>query len=94
MLKDRGLEHTYREYRKHPLSEEELTRIVGLLGVPASALLRMRDANAKELGLTGKEPDAVLIPHMARHPTLVQRPIGIKGDRAVIGRPVEKLLEL
>ena len=94
MLKERGLDHTYREYRKQPLTEQELRRILSLLGLPASALLRLRDPSAKELGLTGQESDDALIPHMARHPTLVQRPIGIKGDKAVIGRPVERLLEL
>ena len=58
------------------------------------ALLRSRDAAYKELGLTGKEADDVLIGHMAAHPTLLQRPIGVSGDRAVVGRPITELLTL
>ena len=47
-----------------------------------------------ELGLTGDEPEPELIERMAEHPTLLQRPIGVKGDRAVVGRPPEELLKL
>jgi arsenate reductase len=57
-------------------------------------MLRTKDPNVKELGLTGDEPDAKLIAAMARHPALLQRPIGIVGDRAMVGRPPERLLEL
>ncbi|MDH3744338.1 MAG: arsenate reductase (glutaredoxin), partial [Acidobacteriota bacterium] len=52
------------------------------------------DKAFRELGLTGEEPDADLIRDMAAHPTLLERPIGVLGDRAVVGRPPEKLLEL
>ena len=68
--------------------------MLGKLDVPLKAVLRKRDKAYKALGLTGDEPDDVLIGHMAEHPTLLQRPIGIKGDRAVVGRPIENLLEL
>ena len=42
----------------------------------------------------GDESDDVLIPHMAKNPTLVQRPIGILNGKAAIGRPVDNLLTL
>ena len=64
------------------------------LGVGPKEVLRKRDRAFKELGLTGTEPDAELIRHMAAHPTLLQRPIGVLGDRAVVGRPVQNLLAL
>jgi len=57
-------------------------------------LLRKNDKAFKELGLTGKEPASILIGHMEKHPTLLQRPIGIKGKKAVVGRPPEALLNL
>ena len=94
MLKDNDLEFTYREYRKDPLSEQELRDIVRMLGVPAKAILRKRDKAVAELGLAGDEADDVLIPHMAKHPTMVQRPIGVGNGKAAIGRPVENLLTL
>jgi arsenate reductase len=44
--------------------------------------------------LTGAESDEELIGLMAENPRLLQRPIGVMGDKAVVGRPVEALLEL
>ncbi len=68
--------------------------ILGKLGVGPKEMLRRRDRSFKELGLTGDESDDELIAAMASHPTLLQRPIGVVGDRAVVGRPIEALLEL
>ena len=64
------------------------------LGVSPRALLRKNDKAYKENGLTGSETDAELIALMAKYPTLLQRPIGVKGNKAVVGRPIENLLEL
>jgi len=94
LLNERSIPHTYREYTKEPLTEAELRDVLSKLGLPASAVFRKREKVGKELGLTGSEPDDVLIPHMAAHPTLLQRPIGVLGERAVMGRPIENLLEL
>jgi len=57
-------------------------------------VLRKNDKAYKENGLTGDEPDERLIDLMAQHPTLLQRPIGVLGKRAVLGRPHENLLTL
>jgi arsenate reductase len=57
-------------------------------------VLRRKDKAFRELGLSGEEDDATLVALMAEHPTLLQRPIGVLGDRAVVGRPPERLLEL
>lgn len=94
MLQEHGVEYRYREYTQEPLTEDELRSVLARLGLPASAVFRGREAIGKELGLTGSEPDEVLVPAMAAHPTLLQRPIGLLGDRAVLGRPPEALLEL
>ena len=92
MLNEHGAAFTYREYRKEPLSEDELRSVLGKLGVGPRAVLRGRDA--KKLGLSGDESDDQLIALMAEHPTLLQRPIGVKGDQAALGRPIENLLAL
>ena len=92
MLKAEGLDFTYREYTEDPLSPAELKTLFGKLGGSPRDLLRARDAKA--LGLSGQESDAQLLKLMAEHPTLLQRPLGVKGRRAVVGRPVENLLEL
>ena len=92
MLKERGIEYRYREYTKEPLSVDELRSVLGLLGVPARDALRGRDA--KKEGLSGSDPEDVLIAAMAANPNLLQRPIFVLDGKAVVGRPVERLDEI
>jgi arsenate reductase len=94
LLDEHGIDYRYRDYRKEPLAEDELRRVLDLLGAEPNELLRKRDKANKELRLTGDEPPEELIRHMAEHPTLLQRPIGVRDGHAVLGRPVENLLEL
>jgi len=63
-----------------------------MLGVGPRDVLRARDA--KKAGLTGDESDAELLDLMTENPRLVQRPIGILGQKAIIGRPPELLLNI
>lgn len=92
MLEEHGIAFEYREYKQDPLSKAELEDVLKKLGVGPRDVLRTRDAN--KLGLRGDETDAALIELMAEHPTLLQRPIGIVGDKAALGRPPSALLEL
>ncbi len=92
MLNENSVEHTYREYTQEPLTEEELRDVLGKLKMTAREMLRGRDA--KKAGLTGQETDEELIGLMAGNPRLLQRPIGVVGDRAVMARPAELLLDL
>ena len=94
LLRESGTDFEQVDYTKEPLSREELARLVELLGVEPRALLRKRDRAYREAGLTGEEGEDELIRLMSRHPTLLQRPIGVAGGRAVLGRPPENLLEL
>ena len=94
LLDGKGIEYRYRDYVKNPLSEAEIREVLGHLGLRPRDVLRTKDRAFQELALTGEEPDAQLIAAMAQHPTLLQRPIGVLGDRAVVGRPPERLLEL
>jgi len=94
LLDDNGVEYRYREYTKEPLNKTELKKVLKMLGVTAKDVLRKNDKAFKELGLSGDESNTDLIGHMAEHPTLLQRPIGVLDGKAVVGRPPEKLLEL
>ncbi len=94
MLDGNGIEYEYREYVTDPLSRDEILDVLGKLKLGPKDVLRKNDKAYKELGLTGSESDAVLVRHMAKHPTLLQRPIGVVGRRAVMGRPIENLLDL
>ena len=92
MLHEHGIPHTYREYTQQPLSQDEIRDVLTKLNMGPRDVLRGRDA--KKAGLNGDETDDQLVALMAENPRLVQRPIGIVGQRAVIGRPAEALLEL
>ena len=92
MLEQEGISHTYREYTKEPLKTSEIRSILKKLGCGPRAVLRTRDA--KKAGLSGHETDDQLIDLMAENPRLLQRPIGIVGDKAVVGRPPEELLSI
>ena len=92
MLKDLGVDYRYREYTKEPLSEAELRDVLGKLGMSARDILRSRDA--KKEGLTGDEGEDALVAAMVKNPNLVQRPIFVLGDRAVMGRPLDNVHQL
>ncbi len=94
LLETNGIEFTFRDYETQPLSADEIERLLTKLGVGAADVLRKKDKAYQELGLSGAEGDRTLIGHMEAHPGLLNRPIGVLGSKAVLGRPPEKLLEL
>lgn len=94
LLEEGGIEHTTREYTEEPLSEEEIRVVLAKLDARPKDILRTHDPAYREHGMTGDEPDDRLVELMTAHPGLMQRPIAIRGDRAILGRPPEKILEL
>lgn len=82
------------DYIKNPLSYEEIEDILAKLGIPASDLVRKNEAiwkeNYKGKSLSEKE----IIQAMAAFPKLIERPIVVKENTAVIGRPPEKIKSL
>jgi arsenate reductase len=83
------------EYLKTPPSRDELTRILAALGASPRDLLRKREKEYKELGLADPSlGDDQLIDAIVDHPRLLERPIVTSGDRAVLGRPIERVLEV
>lgn len=83
------------EYLKTPLGEAELRRILDLVDDLPAELVR-RDANFRMLGLNAGDyttEDAV-VDLLLRHPGLMQRPVAVRGERAVIARPSERVEEL
>lgn len=82
-------------YYNMPLSEKKLRELVKKMGIPPRELLRTTEAIYRELGIGKKDfSDDEIIALMARHPDLIQRPIVERGDRAVLGRPTEKIKAL
>ncbi len=96
LLRERGAEFESINYFETPLSEAHLRSLLRKLGLSAREILRKDEPVAKELGIGKKEfSDQELVALMAKHPDLIQRPIVVRGDQAVLGRPpenVEKLL--
>lgn len=83
-----------REYLRDPLSVDELRGIVEALGVRPIEIVRRKEKEYAELGLSDATPDEDVLRAMAEHPILMQRPIVVRGDRAVVGRPVEAVREI
>jgi len=95
LLEARGLTPHVVRYLETPPSAAELRELLAKLGIGARELLRSGEDEYKELGLADASlSDEQLIAAMAAHPKLIERPILVAGERAVIGRPPEKVLEL
>ena len=95
LLEARGLAPTVVRYLETPPSAEELRSLLGKLGIAPRELLRSGEDEYKALGLADSSlSDEQLIAAMVAHPKLIERPILVAGERAVIGRPPEKVLEL
>lgn len=92
MLNEHNVDFVYREYTKEPLSVAELKLLFKQLGMSPKELLRSRDV--KRLELDPDQDDAALIAAIAEHPRLLQRPILVVGDKAVVGRPIQDMLAL
>lgn len=93
-LVEKGIDPEVREYLKEPLSKEELEQLVRKLGIPAEDLVRKQEEKyRKELkGKTISEKEWIRI--LAENPKLIRRPIVEKGQKAVIGDPVENIQPL
>ena len=95
LLQEHGIEPEVVLYLETPPTADTLTSLLHKLDIGARDLLRTGEDAYKELQLkdTGLS-DAQLIEAMVQQPKLIQRPIVVKGDRAVLGRPPENVLEL
>ncbi|MFK0090066.1 arsenate reductase (glutaredoxin) [Pseudomonas sp. NPDC090755] len=95
LLEARGLAPTVVRYLETPPSAAELATLLGKLGISARQLLRSGEDEYKDLNLADPSlSEAQLIDAMVKHPKLIERPILIAGDKAVVGRPPEKVLEI
>ena len=95
ILSERGIETDVVEYLKAPPDRATLERIVDAIPNPPGELVR-KDKRFKELGLAAADyttRDAV-VGLLLEHPELMERPVVFRGERAVIARPSETVLEL
>lgn len=95
LLEARGLTPNVVRYLETPLNAAQIKALLGKLGISARQLLRSGEDEYKMLQLADESlSEAQLIDAIAQHPKLMERPILEVGDKAVIGRPPENILEL
>jgi arsenate reductase len=91
LLRSRGIEYDDVQYHVEGISAQRIRELLAMAGISAAEALRMREDGAAELA---DVPEDEIVAAMARRPELLQRPIVVRGDRAVLARPPEKVLEL
>ena len=95
ILEEHGIRPTIIEYLTTPPDAETLKSILTMLDLSPRELMRQKEAVYTEERLGDESiSEQSLIQAMIDHPVLMERPIVVKGDRAVIGRPPENVLEL
>ena len=91
LLEARGIAFTERRYLDEPLSLAELYELAARLGRPPREWSRRGE---EAWTLADDASDDAILRAMAAHPVLIERPILVRGRRAVLGRPPERILDL
>ena len=95
LLTEQGIVPKVIEYLKQPPDASALSDLIDMLGIEPIELIRKKEKSFKELGLAQQAGERkALIRAMAQHPILIERPIVVKGKKARLCRPPEKVLEI
>ena len=95
LLKENGIEPKIIEYLKTPLSVNELKGLSKMMGLRRKEFVRRNETEFKDNKLIQfLDNDNVLFQAMANYPKIMERPIIVRGNKAVIGRPPENGLTL
>ena len=94
LLEERGVSPQIRLYLQDPPDAAELKGLLKKLGMPAAQLVRRGESEYRESGLGPDASENEILAAMAAHPKLIERPIVVRGRRAVLGRPPENVLAL
>lgn len=95
LIRGKGIEPTIIEYLKTPPTAAELSAILGKLEIKPRELMRRKEAPYRERNLDDPSlSEEALIDAMVENPVLIERPVVLSGDRAALGRPPEKVLEI
>jgi arsenate reductase len=95
IIVDKGIEPVIIEYLKNPLNVNELKKISEKLGLRPKDFIRRNEQEFRAAGLRSKlEDDEALFRNIEATPKLMERPIVVKGDKAILGRPPENVHDL
>jgi arsenate reductase len=94
ILRERGIDATYIRYLETAPTREQLEEVLAKLGTDdPREMIRTKEPEYDQLGLAQANRDQ-LLDAMVAHPILIQRPIVIRGDKAVVARPPDRVLDL
>lgn len=94
LIREKGVDVEIIEYLNDVPSADELKEVISKLGIPAGQLIRRGEADFK-LNFKGKDlSEAEWIAAMIKYPKLIERPIVVDNEKAVLGRPPENVMEL
>lgn len=93
LIETAGLSPQVVLYLQQPPTAAEVKSLLKKLGLKAADIIRKKEAQEEGVALAGATEEA-LVQAIAAHPRILERPIVVKGDRAVVGRPPEKVGEL
>ena len=94
ILAGHGIEPTIVEYLKTPLDRDQLSVLLKKLGLKPEQIVRKGEDVYKQNYASRTMTDNEWLGTLVEHPILIERPIVVKGNRAVVGRPPEKIAEL
>ena len=94
LLREKGVEPDIVLYLEAPLAVHEIKDLVAKLNIDAAALVRRGEAEYQEAGLGKDSSEEDFIAAMAAYPRLIERPVVVRGPKAVLGRPPENVLDL
>ena len=94
IIRGAGIEPEIVEYLKTPPSRQELKEILHMLGVPAEKIIRKNEEIFKQNFKGAKHADDEWVDILVKHPKLIERPIVVRGKKAVLGRPPENVESL
>jgi arsenate reductase len=95
LIEEKGLTPTIIRYLESPPDAAEISDLLMKLGISARALLRQGEQDYKDQNLKNTQlSEAELIDAMATYPKLIERPIVVKNNKAILGRPPENVLDL
>lgn len=94
ILEDKNIPFEVIEYLKNPLTEKEIKALLKKLQLKPIDMMRTKESIFKELFGNTTPNDETLIQAMVTHPILIERPIVVNEDKAIIARPPELVLEI
>jgi len=95
LLENNNIDFTVIEYLKTRITKKEILSLSVKLGMPVSGFIRKNESDFRENNFNSIiDNNNALAEAVAQYPKIMERPIAVRGERAVVGRPPDKILAL